>query len=494
MLNLRDYQTACLDALREGFAKGKRAQVLYAPTGAGKTETAIALLDATQKKNNKAAMVLDRIVLCDQTSTRLDKYSIPHGVLQSGHWRYQPYQPIQVCSAQTIEKRGFPGLKLLIVDECHAVRKQTVDFIKKNPDIMVIGLSATPFTKGLANIYDNVVSVVTTRELVERKVLVPLRVFVAKEMDMTGAKKVAGEWSQGEAEERGMKITGDVVAEWIKKTNEIYGGPRKTIVFSSGVNHAADLANKFQAAGYNFVAISYKDDDDFKRQVIEDFAKPDTEITGLIACDILTKGFDVPDVCIGISARPFSKSLSSHIQQMGRVMRGAEGKEFAVWLDHSGNYLRFKEDWDSVYESGVNELDDGREKTKKEKTQKEKEAAKCPKCGALWGGDDTCAHCGYVRQSRSLVREVAGELHELENQTKMFGSRIEKQNWWSMCQYKIRYAGWSSGRAAHTYRDRFGVWPRGLIDNEVMMPDAEFERFVKAKLIRFLKGAGRGLR
>lgn len=495
MLNLREYQSASLDALRQGFAKGKRAQVLYAPTGAGKTEMAIALLDATQKKNNRAAMLLDRIVLCDQTSVRLDKYSIPHGVLQAGHWRYQPYQPIQVCSAQTMEKRGsFPGLKLLIVDECHAVRKQTADFIKNNPDIMVIGLSATPFTKGLASVYDNVVSVVTTRELVESKVLVPLRVFVAKEMDMTGVKKTAGEWNQGETEKRGMQITGDVVAEWIKKTTEVFGGPRKTIVFSSGVNHAADLASKFQSAGYNFVAISYKDDDEFKRQVIDDFAKPDTDITGLIACDILTKGFDVPDVMIGVSARPFSKSLSSHIQQMGRVMRGAPGKEFALWLDHSGNYLRFKEDWDAVYENGVSQLDDGREKAKKEKTQKEKEAAKCPVCGALWPGGDTCAHCGHVRQSRSLVHEVAGELHELDDGRVINATRIQKQNWWSMCQYKVRYAGWSSGRAAHTFKDRFGVWPRGLIDNEVMMPDIAFERFAKAKLIRFLKGQGRGLR
>ena len=72
MLNLRDYQHGSLDALRAGFAQGKRAQILYAPTGAGKTEMAIALLDATKKKSNRAAMLLDRIILCDQTSQRLD--------------------------------------------------------------------------------------------------------------------------------------------------------------------------------------------------------------------------------------------------------------------------------------------------------------------------------------------------------------------------------------------------------------------------------------
>jgi len=119
MLNLRDYQNATLEALRQGFAAGKRCQILYAPTGAGKTEMAIALLNATKQKGNKAAMILDRIILCDQTSKRLDRYNIDHGVLQSKHWRWRPYENIQVCSAQTLEKRGsFPGLNLLIVDEC----------------------------------------------------------------------------------------------------------------------------------------------------------------------------------------------------------------------------------------------------------------------------------------------------------------------------------------------------------------------------------------
>ena len=180
-LNLREYQSGSLDGLRQGFANGHRAQILYAPTGAGKTEMAIALLEATKTKGNKAAMILDRIILCDQTSQRLEKYSIEHGVLQSGHWRYRPYENIQVCSAQTLEKRGsFPGLSLMIVDECHAMRNQTIEFIKNNPNIKVIGLSATPFTKGLGSIYKNVVSTVTTRELVDQNVLCPLRVFIAK--------------------------------------------------------------------------------------------------------------------------------------------------------------------------------------------------------------------------------------------------------------------------------------------------------------------------
>lgn len=794
MLTLRPYQEETLDALRKGFASGKTRQVLYAPTGAGKTEMAIALLNATRTKGNRSAMVLDRIVLCDQTSSRLQSYDIEHGVLQSNHFRYKPHELIQICSAQTLERRdGFPDLQLLIIDEAHTTRKKTMDYINANPDVKVIGLTATPFTKGMGKIYDNVISTVTTKQLVEQKVLVPLKVFIAKEIDMEGAKKVAGEWSPDEVTTRGLKITGDIVAEWINKTQDVFGGARKTIVFCAGVNHGIDLAKKFKEAGYNFISISYREDDDYKKKVLQDFSKPDTDIDGLIATDILTKGFDCiaegskvltdrglvaiekvryddkvwdghefvshggvvckgekhvityqgltatpdhlvktaqgwiafgecqrlgipiirtgndehpvredegcfsgnicsqqdkrgfvksflqvlnlrssnrfevgnldgrsklskmlyakrraklagiqmqkyaitlrksvaqsisklwgswhpvqvqfstgsskvdrfeswssesrkkhsigshqqqwslragkfalgsqifklrqhtqrwmggknsqvqdgasrnsirrqdvakfvfngndfgsnyqevsqkvgqtkrrvwdilncgsrncftcegllvhncPDVMVGVSARPFSKSLSSHIQQMGRVMRGNEGKEFALWLDHSGNYLRFRENWDDVFENGVTELDDSKEKPKKEPTQKEKEEAKCPRCHAFWAfSSDICGACGYVKERKNKVQAVAGMMEELNGAPSM----ASKQEFWSMMQWYVRYNGWNDKRALATYKEKFGTWPKGLSDTP-LPPNADCTKYINKKIQAYLYKMGK---
>lgn len=485
-LELFDYQSGILDMLRDGFAAGHRSQMLVAPTGGGKTEMAISLLEAAAKRGNRAAMVLDRIVLCDQTSQRLQKYGIDHGVMQSGHWRHRPYEQIQVCSAQTLEKRGsFPGLKLLIVDEAHQTRKQTIEFIKNNPHVKVVGLSATPFTKGLGNVYSNVVSSVTTQELINRGRLCPLRVFISKEIDMDGAKKVAGEWSQDDVTERGLKITGDIVAEWVKKTHEVFGGPRKTVVFCAGVEHGADLAKKFAEAGYNFVSLSYKDDDKFKQDAIAEFAKADSSIHGLIATDILTKGFDVSDTMIGVSARPFSKSLSSHIQQMGRVMRSHPGKEFALWLDHSGNYLRFRDDWDEVYENGVNSLDDGREKPKKEPTKKEKEAAKCPRCSALWpGNSDTCPCCGHVRVRQSLIEAVPGMMEELGGTNAM---REMKRKWLAELKFIAQSNVYNPGWVAHKFKEKFGSWPNG-IHVDPAPASLEVQRWVRSRRIAWAKG------
>lgn len=481
---LRDYQRDGLDSLREGIKQGHRAQLLYAPTGAGKTEIAIALMEYSRRMGRRSAMIMDRIVLCNQTSTRLDSYGIEHGVLQASHWRYRPAERIQVCSAQTLEKRkSFPGLDLLIVDEAHQIRKATAKFIDLHPSIKVIGLSATPFTKGLGNVFTNVVNTVTTKDLVDTGMLVPLKVFIAREIDMSGAKKIAGEWSDAEATERGIKITGDVVNEWIKKTHEIYGRARKTIVFAASVAHGADLASKFNEAGYNFVPISYMDTDEYKKEVFEDFAKPDTRINGLIAVDILTKGFDVPDVCIGISARPFSKSLSSHIQQMGRVMRMHPSKDFAVWIDHGGNYVRFREDWDSIYAEGAGDLDDGREKPKKEPTVKEKEAAKCPRCGSIWGNSDICSHCGFKRERRGNIIEKVGELVELEGKTV---SKVDKQTFYSELLYMVKNRGYKEGWAAWKYKEKFGVFPRALEKTE-RIPSLQTLNWLKSKAIAFAK-------
>ena len=491
-LKLREHQSAVIDALREGFRKGHRSLLLYAPTGFGKTEVAISLMKATSDNYKKAAMVLDRIVLVDQTSLRLTKYNISHGVFQANHWKFDTAERLQICSAQTLERRdNFPKMDLLIVDECHIARKQTTEFIKNNPDIKVIGLTATPFTKGLGDIYSKVVCGMTTGDLVERKWLAPLKVFIAKEIDMTGAKKIAGEWSQEETTKRGMQITGDIVGEWITKTHEIFGGPRKTIVFCSGVAHGADLVAQFAKRGYNFVSISYKDDDEFKRSAIEDFSRPDTEIHGLIATDVLTRGFDVPDVMIGVSARPFSKSLSSHIQQLGRVMRPHPDKEFALWLDHSGNYIRFRDDWDEVYSNGVDELNEVREKAKKEPTQKEKEASKCPVCSALWPrSSDTCTSCGHVRKRRNEISSVNGEMVELAETTRAM--KEDKQDFYSELKFIALAKNYNPHWADHKYREKFGVWPRGLADTP-KHPSLKTVNWIKHKNIAFVKGKNKGL-
>lgn len=490
---LRDYQSESVHRARQGVAAGKRKQILMAPAGAGKTEIACFMLQEASRKFSRALFIVDRVVLVDQTSERLDRYKIPHGVIQSGHWRFKPYERIQVCSAQTLERRGIPeDVQVVFVDEAHCMRKKVTEFLNST-NAVVIGLTATPFTKGIGTVYEGLVNVTTTNELIARGYLSPLKIYAAKAIDTAGMKVVAGEWSEKEIEQRGLEIIGDIVAEWQDKTEKHFGGPVKTIVFSATVDHGAELCRQFQAAGFDFRQISYKDGgDDERRAIIEEFRKPDSTIHGLISCEVFTKGFDVPDVLCGVSARPYRKSLSNHIQQMGRVMRAAPGKEFGLWLDHSGNVLRFYGDTETIFQDGMSALDDGKleAKARKEPSEREREEIRCS-CGMLLSpGQVKCPGCGHERKRRALVDQVPGELIEID------GKKLNRTMSWDdkrkfiagLRRYAIEH-GYQPGWVAHKYHERFGVWPNDpRVKHE---PPAEYgvelQRWLKSQQIRWAK-------
>jgi DNA repair protein RadD len=147
------------------------------------------------------------------------------------------------------------------------------------------------------------------------------------------------------------------------------------------------------------------------------------------------------------------------VQQLGRVMRIHEGKDQAIWLCHSGNYLRFRDQWDDLYSNGVLELDDGAEKTKPEPTDKEKEAAKCPKCSALWTAlADICSNCGHVRERKNDVVALAGEMSELGKATEKYSSET-KERWYQELLGYARGKGYADGWAWHKYQEKFHSKP-----------------------------------
>lgn len=505
-IQLRDYQVASIEGLRQGIRDGHRAQILCAPTGAGKTVCAAYLMREAKAKGSRVAFLVDRVALVDQTSASLDHYGIDHGVQQAGHWRRRGYEPIQVCSAQTIEKRGFfPDLQLLIVDECHAMRAATIELIKARQDIRVIGLTATPFTKGLGAVYSNVVNVTTTNRLVQDGFLVPLKMYAARAVDMTGARVVAGEWSEKEIEERGNAIVGDIVCEWVDKTRLHFGGPAKTIVFAATVEHGEELCRQFNAAGFNFQQISYKDtNDERRRELIAEFRKSSSSIDGLVSCEIFSKGFDVTDVMVGISARPYRKSLSSHIQQLGRVMRPHEGKSFGLWLDHSGNVLRFKDETDDIFENGAGGLDDGQRdaKARSEPSEKARETIRCGGCGFILPTyAKVCPACGKERASRSLVETIPGVMVEIGGKKVEASGKYEFLNdrervWREVCAIALdrKHGDIEAAQkfAQAQYRSIYGDFARRRVEGtEPLAPSTQVANLIRHNIIRWAKSRAR---
>lgn len=484
----RHYQVASIESLRQGFREHHKRQVLCAPTGGGKSVIMMDMIKAAIAKGSRICFICERRILVEQFSRHLDSMRIDHGIMMAKHWRFKPQEQVQIATAQTLEKMSsWPAFDIVFVDEIHACMRQSIKTMMTNfPNLKVVGATATPFHPELAKYFSRVTSVISMSELVAQKYLVPFRVFVAHEIDTTGVKIVAGEWQKDELEKRGQQIVGDVVADYIRISNEVFGGYRKTICFSCGVAHGADLAQKFNEAGVNAVQISANDEDDYRAEVLADFAKPDSDIKVLISVSILSRGFDQTDVEHVILARPLKKSFSEHVQMIGRGARAHPDKGFCVVQDHSSNWLRFQETWDDFYANGVSELTGEQDKKpRKEPTQKEKEAAKCPRCGHVWtAGSDICSHCGAVRTRRNDVASVAGEMVEISTTNKKpekYSAEFKADFYSQLIGYTVQ-KNIKPGFAFYKYQERFGVGP-SMAKPAPKDPSPEVLNWIKSRYV-----------
>jgi DNA repair protein RadD len=477
-LSLYGFQTESIEALRANIRAGTMNQILSAATGSGKTVIAAHLLDECFKKGRRGVFVADRVNLIDQTSATLDQYGIPHGVIQADHWRRRPWERIQVASPQTLARRSWPAVDLIVVDEAHGLHKTVADRIQRR-DVVTIGLTATPFTKGLGRYYDAVVTVTTTNKLIADGYLSPFRVFAASEPDMTGVRVDAGEWAEKETAKRAMPIVGDCVAEYLK-----HGDGKKFIAFGVNVEHCEEMQRQFLAAGVATELYTYRTGDEERARMVAEFRKPDSYIRGLISVGALAKGFDVPDVEVVIMARPLRSSLAEHIQILGRGLRKHPGKTECLVLDHAGNCLRFWDQMQDFFEHGASTLDDGRKKEKKAADQREREPTKCPRCSHVHDRRPACPACGHVYPRRSEVEHQAGELRELSGGPT--ATPNEKQAFYSQLLYIALQRGYKPGWVSHKYHERFGVWPRAM-DEIPAAPTRSTMNWIRSRQIAFAK-------
>ena len=449
------------------------------------TELAAHLMKEAYLNGRTAAYICDRVVLVDQAIDRFGGYGIPFGVIQGARTRGEGRR-IVIASEQTLASRGWSQeYDLVIVDEAHVQHKTVLEHIVTR-NMRAVGLTATPLVKGLAKTYDGIVTVQTTNKLIEKGWIVPLRVYcgVPKNtrtgekqgittIDMKGAKTQGGEWTAGEVDRRAaaQEIYGDAVAEWEKMTRKHFDGPVKTLVFSASVASGTEICNEFQEAGYDFRQVSYMDRDaDAFRSLIREFR--DGDVMGLVSCEVLTKGVDIPNARCIVGLRPYKKSLAAHIQQIGRVMRPAEDKKYGLVLDHAGNFLGFGERTSDFFENSIHKLpSDDAVKKQKRKSDDAVQSKMCHLCGfVLSPGDKTCPSCGAaIPQPKGNIASVPGRMTEFDLNTRV-RLRREWQHrklevWGSM----VTYAHYVAIRdnpvramkfAKANYHELYDEWPK----------------------------------
>lgn len=455
----RDFQRRAHEQLQQGVRDGHRCQVLMAPTGGGKTYLGLRLAHEALRKGRRAIFVCDRITLIEQTSKTADAYGLhEHGVMQGKHWRTRPDKPLQIASAQTISARRWPDADLIIVDECHTKHTTWTNHIQRT-NAVVVGLSATPFSAGMGKLFSRVVNAATMNELTQQQVLVPMRVLSCVRPDMAGAKvNSKGEWDEREIERRGAGIIGDIVMEWIR-----HGEGRKTICFGASIAHCEEIARRFNQAGVFAAVFSTNTKPAEREALLKEYRKSGSALKVLVSVEALAKGFDVPDVGCVIDARPLRKSLSTAIQMWGRGLRSSPetGKTDCILLDHSGNILRFREDFEDVFFSGLDALDDGCALDRTVRKEPEEDKPKgCPRCGYR-PFSKRCMSCGFEIVKQSMVEHEAGVMREV---VMLGGKKMgdDRAHVWAQCASYARTFSLperQQARAACIYKEIVGHWP-----------------------------------
>jgi superfamily II DNA or RNA helicase len=407
---LRDYQLVAKERLRDSYISGKRAPLLVAPTGAGKTTIFCDIAFSAAANGKNTMIIAHRKELIDQASARLDVHSVNHGVIMADHWRHRPYERIQVASIDTLRHRehwrGWPHL--IIIDEGHrAISESYLDFCRANPQARLLGVTATPFRsdgKGLDSLFDDIIVCETTKGLIEKGYLVPLRMFSPVNIDLSGIRKKHGDFDRVAVDSRVNQrvLIGNMIEHWHK-----YAEGRATMVYANSVGHSKNIAFEFNQAGIPAIHLDADSSRLEREEGIRDFKSGKYKI--LTNCGLFVEGTDIPEITCIILARP-DMSIGPYLQMVGRGLRLFPGKLDCVVLDHANSF--------AMHGSPLIEYEyslSGRIKKKSVKANAQRKIKACMKCFAINQlSESNCIACGVPFPVNSVIpKYLDGELAEI---------------------------------------------------------------------------------
>jgi DNA repair protein RadD len=474
MKALRPHQTLALSMLRSSLAGGRRRPMLQAPTGFGKTLLSAAITDGARRKGNRVLFVVPALSLINQTVEAFAAEGIVEvGVIQGNHELTDWSMPVQVASVQTLERRMMPECDIAIVDEAHRWFKFYERWFAQ-ADYPIIGLSATPWAKGLGKHYDDLLIAATTQELIDAGYLSRFKVYAPSHPDLSSVRTVAGDYHEGDLGAMMDKIplVADIVTTWKR-----LGENRSTLCFAVNRAHAKNLQQQFEGAGVPTAYIDAYTTVEEREEIAEKFHAGAVRVVVNVGC--LTTGVDWDVRCI-ILARP-TKSEMLYTQIIGRGLRTAEGKEDCIILDHSDTTLRLGFVTDIAHE----ELDDGRAKTNSSQREKKEALPKeCPKCTYLKPAKvHACPSCGFKPEKQSTIECEDGELLEITTR-KRKPTPAEKRTFYAQLRgYALAY-GKSEKWVLANFRSRFNEWPHTK-NVPPESPGPEVHGWVKSRQIAY---------
>ena len=487
----RWYQEPAIPMFRQAVKDGHKKIVGQAPCGYGKTVIAAHLAVSSMQKGNKVLFACPRISLVDQTLESFDDQGIHDiGILQANHKRTNPMCQLQIACFDTLYSRDLPDFDFVILDEIHLADARMWKLMERWK--IVLALTATPWKKGLGLHFSKLIVLSTISDMLEYHEkdpsvgLVPIK-GIGPKLDFLRDIEKLKTGADGDIQENAAahfmektEVVADLVDTWLKTRQEGNHPGDRTFAFARRRVTAVAYQEAFAAQGIKFDYIDAFTSE--RSPIFERFRSKESQ--GIVSVGCLSTGVDEDVRCI-ISAAP-RKNQADIVQELGRGLRPAEGKEYCWLNDHVGNANRYGWFADIFHEK----LDDtpphvkGSAYEKDEAAPTEVKRKQCAICREfLPRGAFKCNTCGNVMVVDDTVT-LDGELVDLNHakvEKKPKKERLHKSEEQAFYSGLIDFGqrrGFKPGWAANKFKERFGVFPRKL--NPVpMSPRKAVIEFIK---------------
>ncbi len=358
MYQLRDYQQEAVNSVLKFFRKKRDPIVVVLPTGAGKS---LVIAELARIANGRVLVLAHVKELVEQNYEKYISYGLEAGVFSASLGKKDWDQKAIFGSVQSIARAPdefFNDFSLLVIDECHRVADegatQYQEVIKKlrhlNPNLCILGLTATPYRMGLGWIYEysQTGEIKTDKPRLFKQCVYELPLsYMIKRKYLTTPVKVdipVTCYDFSELTDKGRSYTTAEVEEIIKSQKKLTPFIIKNIIditeryqrqgvmiFSASVKHAEEILGYLPE---NDSRIVLGDTDMASRdEIIEDFKNK--KFKYLVNVSVLTTGFDAPHVDVIAILRP-TESNSLYQQIVGRGLRLSDDKKECYILDYTG--------------------------------------------------------------------------------------------------------------------------------------------------------------